>query len=168
MSDLQVIYDREREVAVIVDLESWTALPMAGPGEPFANIMRAFIDATPFDLTDLDAMTQLTVFGSFLDRYGDVSAVAPDAPDTATQVELGDTAGDDGSALAQAEAADATDTPDVQPADTDVEANTGTAPTVIDCPNCNGEGTIAYGDGAAPEQCRMCLGTRKVTISVPA
>ena len=168
MSSLTVIYDPNVEVAVIVDLDNFTALPMAGPGAASAGTLQAFIDQTPFDLAELNADAQLAAFMSFLDRN---AAPEPVASDTLVDVPAGDVGGDgvgDGAALAEREAANAADVPPPQPADADGGAVPDTTPTEIDCPNCNGEGVISYGEGAAPEQCRMCRGTRKVTIQVPA
>lgn len=166
MDDLLVIYDRERDIATIIHAGQRRGFGPAMIGEHAPDILQAFIDATPFDISDLGVFEACNAFGSFLERAGVAAEVAADAPDNSA-VESSPSGGvDNGNALADAEAANATDVPGPQPADTDMEADTRTETTVVRCFNCEGSGMIEFGDRSPAQRCGMCGGTGKITQEV--
>ena len=168
MAELQVIYDPNLELAAIVNVDERMGWGPAMIGPQAGNILQAFIDTCPFDVSEMDAYTAARTFASFLDNAGLAAPDTTPTPETGTVDTSADTGVDTANALAEAEATNAGDVPAEQPADTDTPQDTSTAPTVINCPNCNGSGSIQFGDGEAPQTCGMCGGRGKVTVGAPA
>lgn len=165
MAELEVIYDPAKELACIVNVDERMGWGPAMIGPNAGQILQAFIDTAPFDLTLLGSFDAQRAFTSFLERAG-LAAPAPETEsDTPPVVETGNGSVDYGNAAAEAEATAATSVPDPAPADTDAEAGESTTPTVIDCPNCGGSGEQTNGETGATEVCGMCQGRKKLTIA---
>lgn len=167
MADLLVIYDPVREVAAIVVPEEGRAFGPAYIGEESADVLQAFIDATPWDMSDLGVFEACAAFASFLERNAPPETVAPDAS-TDGKVESAPSADvDTGDALAEVEAANASDVPAPAPADTDMESDPRTETVTVPCFNCGGSGMVEFGDGSPSQRCGMCAGTGKIAEEVP-
>lgn len=166
MADLLVIYDPVREVAAIIVPEEGRAFGPAYIGEESADVLQAFIDATPWDMSDLGVFEACAAFASFLSFNETPASVAPDAS-VDGKVESAPSADvDAGDALAEAEAANASDVPASAPADTDMEGDPRTETITVRCFNCGGDGMVEFGDGSPAQRCGMCGGTGKVTETV--
>ena len=168
MANLTVVDDAALECAVLVDTDTWTALPIVAMGENRSTLLRAFVDNTPFDLTLLKEEAMLEGWRQFLTAHGVIPEVGTDAPAT-DQVGAQSSNGNDAEAeLADATATNTTDTPGAQPADTDAEGPPPTRTVTADCFNCNGTGRIEFGDGAEPVRCNVCKGSGTIEQTVPA
>lgn len=168
MAELTVVDDERTECAVLIDTDTWTALPIVAMGENRATLLQTFVDSVPFDVTLLKDEALMEGWRQFLGASGAVAQVGTDAsaPD---QVGSPTRNGDDAERqLAEAEATGATDVPAEQPADTDQDSPPPTREVTSDCFNCNGTGTIEFGDGQPAVRCNVCKGTGMVTQTVPA
>lgn len=168
MSELTVLDDERTECAVLIDTDTWTALPIVAMGENRATLLQTFCDSVPFDVTLLRDEALMEGWRQFLAASGTVPDVATDAP-TDSAVESSTRDGNDAEReLAEAEATNHTDTPAEQPADTDQDSTPPTRQVDVDCWNCNGTGKIEFGDGSEPVRCNVCAGTGQVKQTVPA
>lgn len=168
MADLEVIYDPNKELACIVHVDSRMGWGPAMIGPQAGNLLQAFLDTTPFDVSELDSYAATAAFTSFLERAG-IKITPETTPDNQGSMDYTTTAAmDNGNALAEAEAVASSDVPAPQPADTDTPPDQSTAPTVVGCPNCQGTGSVRFGDDEAPQTCGMCNGSGKVTVQAPA
>lgn len=168
MAELAVIYDPALEVAAIINLDEQRAFGPAMVGPEAGEVLQAFIDATPFDLSELGTIEACLAFGSFLDRMVNPAEVAPDQADNGQVVTSPSADVGGGDALAQAEAAGASDVPPPPPADTDEVSDTPTKTVTAPCFNCDGSGMVEFGDGSPAQRCGMCGGTGKIKQEVPA
>lgn len=168
MAQLQVLFDANREIAIIVDLETWQA---HGPALPSPNgelILSAFIDQTPFDVSVMDDNALRLAIMQFLDIFGPGPQAPADAGDLVASSDVGAEPVGSGDGIAERAPYGGPDHPGTQPADTDMEADTGPQTVKVRCWNCNGQGTIEFGDGVPPVTCNMCAGTGKVEQLVSA
>lgn len=166
MPDLQIIFDREQQLAAVVNVDTLTVMPIAAAGPRADDILRGFVDAMPFDVTLLPAETLFEVYGGWLQSAG---FLEPGAAETGAEDEPQppDGAGADAAALATREASEtAGEPPEPAPADADLDAAESPSTAVVRCWNCNGEGVIHFGDGAPDQSCNMCSGSGRVTMSV--
>ena len=162
MADLTVIYDPESEIAAIVNVDDRCGWGPAMIGPNAQEVLQAFIDSHPYDVTIYPASYVQQAFQSFLDTIGGGGQSAPAQGDPVAAESPGGTGVDGGAPLAQAEAANATDTPGPQPADTDMEADQGEAPQVMKCPLCTMDGGEPTGLAEDGTQCPMCHGRKFV------
>lgn len=166
MAQLAIISDPNIEVAVLVDTDEFYALPVVAVGPNRDNLLQAFIDSTPFDLTILGSDVVMAAFAQFLERTGALSEVQTQPT---TNMEVGSqnsNDGDDEARLAELVANATTEVPDEQPADTDTPTDTQAEPVTVRCFNCEGRGMIEFGDGSPAMECNVCHGTGKVTQAV--
>jgi len=163
MSDLAVIYDNEVDLAALVDLTSHYALgPIAPTPDGVALLQRFAHDVAPFaDHMDRDDL--MAAWAEWFQRVSSGTAETPATPSEGTLDGTGP-ADVDSAPIAQATAAESGGEPPAQqPADTDMEADTGETHQVVTCWNCNGERTVLQGDTRV--QCNMCRGTGQVTVA---
>jgi hypothetical protein len=168
MAHIEVIYDPQKELAAIVDLDTQEAYGPAMIGPDAGSVLEMWLETLPFDITLLDHHAAVTAFrGSVLRAYGEA---APEAATSPTRpVEPGDGQPVDGEALAEFEAAQAgAGPPEPQPADTDVAADQGTPPTVVTCPLCSGAKVLVDDETGEQAACGMCRGTGLVSMAVPS
>lgn len=168
MADLQAIYDADKEIGAIVNLDNGTPLGPVMVGPAAGDILQAWLDATPFDVSELDPFTAQTAFLSFLERNAPPDEVASNAADNGEVVDKPRVTADEAVALAEHEAVGASDVPDEQPADTDREASADTVTETVRCWNCEGSGMVTFGDDQPDARCGMCDGTGKITQPVPS
>lgn len=168
MAELEVIFDPVKNLAAVVDVDNQVGWGPAMIGPDAGSILEAWIDTTPFDMSDLGSYQARDLFRSFLSRVqdsrgggsppaGDVAKAEPGATDVVAAR----------SADAEA-AAGGGEPPPPAPADTDVEADTGATPATMKCPNCKGTGQTHDGPEGVAAQCGMCQGSGNVTVGVPA
>lgn len=165
MSELVVIYDPNQEMAAIVNVDDRCGWGPAMVGPQAEMILRAFLDTVPFDVSEFTSYDVQRMFAGFLGQAGLAADAPPAESDSMETQPSGDNGMANPDALAQAEAANATDVPPEQPADTDMEADTGASDHVIPCVNCNGTGMIHFGEGIPDSKCNMCNGSGKLTIA---
>ena len=168
MASLTTIDDASIELACIIDMDTFTPLPIVAAGADRTALLTAFVDSVPFDITLLNAETIREGFSQFLGTRG---IITQDTPTQADQPEVvaSDGTPDDGvAALAEREATYATDTPSEQPADTDEAQDTQSPTVTARCWNCDGSGRVEFGEGEPTAQCGICQGTGKVEQAVQA
>lgn len=168
MSDYIILDHADAEVSVIVDMDEFRVLPVVAAGPNRATILQAFVDSTPFDVGVLSDDAMRIAFVDFLERSPGLVEQAPTQDYQPPLVTDNGSGGDEGAALAAQEAANATDVPPPAPADTDQGASENQATSEVTCWNCNGVGTVQYGEGEPPAACNMCKGTGKVKVAVAA
>lgn len=166
MAELEVIYDPAKELAAIVNVDNREGWGPAMIGPQAGQILQAFIDTAPFDLTLLSSYDAVKAFTSFLERTGLAAPATETASDTVAPVNGGSASMDYEQRAAEQEAAAASDVPPLAPADTDEPETESASPTVIDCPNCGGSGEQTNGETGAVEVCGMCQGKKTLTIAV--
>lgn len=166
MTELVVVFDPAQEMAAIVNVDEQCAWGPAMIGPNAGDILRAFLDTVPFDVTVMSAMTAQEAFSSFLLQAGLLADAAATEGDNSPVVEQGDASLDYGAARAEAEAVNATSTPPPQPADTDMDVNASPTHQMIKCPNCEGKGMIEFGGGEPPQQCGMCSGKGTLVVAM--
>ena len=168
MANLAVADCTNLEVAVLIDTDDFYALPILAAGENRAALLQSFIDSVPFDITIMDRDAMMAAWGEFLTRH----IVAENTPPvTPTDSPVGDQSRNGTDAeqqLAEAEAHAAGTVPDTQPADTDQAPAPTVTMTKVRCFNCNGQGTIAFGDDQPAVTCNMCEGKGWVLQEVAA
>lgn len=188
MSDPIVVYDPVKELAALVDPNTRTAFGPAHIGPDAEAVLDGFLLSIPYDVTTVDSDT----LRSWFERYTGGTFPAPATPpaeDTQVAAEQDGNSGVDGAALAEREAAATSgDPPPPQPADTDMEADEGTADTVteptppppvggsantrpgqtvkVPCPACNASGSVPSSEPGVSVTCNLCHGTTR--IEVPA
>lgn len=162
MTTLAIVDDPNIEVAVLVDTDQYTALPIVAMGPQRVQLLEEFA-SSPVDLGWFTREGLLEMWTTFLQGSGVIpgevernpaahdDAVAPTRDGTDAEAEL-----------AEAEAANASDVPEPQPADADQDADQEAATVTVRCWNCNGTGFVAFGDGEPDQQCGVCRGTGKV------
>jgi hypothetical protein len=165
MAELEVIYDPAKELAAIINVDDRCGWGPAMLGPQAGQILQAFLDTAPFDLSLLSTYDATRAFTSFLESSGLAAPPAGAEGDTVAPQSDGGGSMDYPDRLAEAEAAGATDVPAPGPADTDAPEGASTSPTVIDCPNCQGSGEQTNGETGAVEVCGMCQGKRQLTIA---
>lgn len=166
MPEYLILDDGQREVSTIVDLETFRALPIIGVGPERINYLQGFVDATPFNLTDLDDDAIRTAYMSYLSMVTGTFPPAPDTPPEPTPEPNGRPDDYSPEVLAEQEAINAGDVPAPQPADTDMEANQGPQTVQVKCWNCEGTGHVTMDDGGQNTVCNMCRGTGRLTQEV--
>lgn len=162
MAQLTVVDDTDIELAVLMDADTFTALPLVAMGPNRRNLLTAFAEQAPFDLTILAPDVLQQGWMTFLERNG---ALEPE-PDTEVPTgEVGipvhEGAGTE-AAQAEQEATSHTGVPAERPADTDKAEDPPSHTVVVRCWNCNGDGTIDFGDDQPPAACNVCGGTGRV------
>lgn len=168
MADLEVIFDPDKEMACIVNTESHMGFGPAMIG-PFAGqVLQAFIDATPFDVSLLTEHGAAAAFASFLETQAAPAAATPANPDLSPLGPIGGPRVDDGRLEDRTAAESGAEPPAVQPADTDEPAPDTAASSVVTCFNCNGAGVIEFGGDEPSQRCNMCQGTGKILQAQPA
>lgn len=164
MSDYILTDNDQAEIAVVVDLDTLRVLPLIGAGANRRDMLTSFVESVPFDLSILDDEQLQQAFVAFLGTLGLLSTDAA-SPDAVDQVELRERPGGDADAArAEAEASAASDVPGPAPSDADMEADAGTQTVVVRCFNCEGAGSISFGDGSPDQKCNTCGGTGKLTM----
>ena len=157
MTSLVILDNTLVEVAVFVDVDEFAPLPIMAAGPNRVTVLEAFRDATPFDLTVMDAGALRIAFGQFLTRVAD----SLDTPADNSEDAVGDDTGSDDyaqSTLAEHTARDNTIDPAPAPADTDAQVESSVGVVKVRCWNCNGKGAIEFGDNQPPVSCNMCHG----------
>lgn len=167
MAELMVIYDPELNVAAIVNIDEQCGWGPAMPGNNCQAILEQFVHGTPFDVSVLEPEDATRLFLSFLAATGAIDDGTPGTTEPLAQAPTPAIPDADAAALAEREAHNATDVPQAQPADTDMEAHPSAPDQVMRCVNCNGAGTINFGDDMPAQQCNMCKGTGKITVGAP-
>lgn len=186
MTDLQVVYDPTLELGAIVDLDTNMGWGPMCPGPRGAELLQAFVDGMPFDVTILSPEQARDIFLSVFRQDAAESIQAPAAP-------AGGSVEPDNDPVATAAASgtpgpmEATGSaPAPQPADTDLAADTsqtdtvtadptqvvptipaaisteapnGVTSTQANCLVCN-----ANGQGSTNPACPVCGGTGKVAV----
>lgn len=165
MAELEVIYDPAKELACIINVDDRCGWGPAMIGPQAGNILQAFLDTAPFDLSLLGTYDATRAFTSFLESSGLAAPETTAEGETVAPVEGGNAGMDNGNALAEAEATGAGDVPAPAPADTDDDTPESTTPQVIDCPGCNGQGTTQYDPEQPAVTCGMCQGKGKLTVA---
>jgi ribosomal protein S27E len=168
MANLTVLDDTAQECAVLVDTDTWTPLPIVSMGENRVNLLQAFVDSVPFDLTLLNDAAMREAWVQFLEQHGALPTTPAESHTADEMVAQSRNGDDDAAALAQAEAAAATDEPPPQPADTDTAENPPSATVIVRCWNCEGTGQVVFGDNEPARTCGICHGTGKVEQVVAA
>lgn len=187
MSDLQVVYDPTLELGAIVDLDTNMGWGPMCPGPRGAELLQAFVDGMPFDVTILSPEQARDIFMSVFRQDAAESITAPAAP-------AGNPVEPDNDPVATAAASGtpgpveaASSAPAAQSADTDMAADAGTAGAVTvdptpevqlsasvtpgiesqpastptaNCLVCN-----ANGQGSTNPACVVCGGTGKVAAT---
>jgi hypothetical protein len=168
MTDIEVIYDPVKELACIINLDTRLGWGPAFIGPNAGNVLQLWIDSLPFDPTLLTDYQAASVFDDWLQQMAASPAEAASSPPV-SPVEPLDGAGLAHDALAQAEAAaSGGEPPEPQPADTDVEEDASTPPTVSTCPLCAGARTVVNDETGEVTPCGMCSGTGVVRMAVPS
>lgn len=168
MASIIYLHDDDTGTACAVNADTFTPLPIVGVGPNAVGMVQGFVEACPFDVTTLDADSMRAAFLSHLEQTGafqpavgavlaspDMDAGAGPSPDGAGKLE-------------DATAAAGPDMPATQPADTDNSEGPPTITVTKPCWNCDGEGTVTFGDGSPSRPCGICKGTGKVQQEVPA
>lgn len=184
MSDLQVVYDPTLEMGAIIDLDTNMGWGPVCPGPRGGELLQAFVDGMPFDLSILEPEQARDIFLSVFRQDAAESIEAPAAP-AGSAVEPNNDPVATAAALGTAGPVEATGTvPVAQPADTDMAADTSqtdqvtmpdptpppsteggstapsptaTTPAQANCLVCN-----ANGQGSTNPGCVVCGGTGKV------
>jgi len=188
MADLVVIYDPVLEMGAIVDVDEQASWGPAMVGPQAADILQAFLDSVPFDMTTMPTMFVTDAFRSFLDR---IVAAAPQTqapPDSDAVVQQANPGMADGTVVTTAQGAPTDEPPAPAPHDTDasVETHAGETDQVMQpgaayspagaieppqyqqCVLCDGLGVVSQGEGQAPQPCGMCGGKGKVPVVAQA
>lgn len=167
MAELVIVDNPDVELSTVVDIDAFRTLPVVSAGPDRESILKAFINSTPFDITALDDAAIRTAYLSFLDAMGKLGPTAPET-DATPPVEPNGGVGGDDAAQAVREAHDAAGAPpEPAPADTDLEPDVRTETRRVKCFNCNGDGTITFGDGTPPVVCNVCGGKQYTEQEVP-
>lgn len=158
MPDLQVIYDPDREMAALVDMETMRAAGPVGVGRDSPDQLMLFANNMPDVVLEMGSYELTRAYAEWW-----LATFRPDTEELAAAVEPPPGSADyDGHANPDLAEHEATETrgepPPVGPADADVEADESAPPTVIVCPNCNGDKIIRHGDDRPDEACTMCAG----------
>jgi hypothetical protein len=184
MPDLNVVYDDKLQIGAIVDLDTNMGWGPICPGPDGGNLLQAFIDGMPFDLTILSSEQARDIFLSVFreDAERSIASQTANDPDTlvaphdpvATASAFGDStiveeassapppapadsdAGATGSEMTAAQTDPTVTVPYSQPIVADPVVPVS-APTVSNCLLCNSDGTGSKNPG-----CVMCGGTGKV------
>lgn len=166
MADVEVIYDPVKEMACIVNVDTRQGWGPAMIGPHAGEMLQAFVDAAPFDITLMKPDTAAEAFSQFLDQLAGRILDSEGETDTGAVERGGDSdlgvAGDD--LLTAAVEADSRNAD--APADTDQGAQEAPPAQVVTCFNCNGKKVIEFGDGSEPQRCNMCQGTGKILQAV--
>lgn len=185
MADLTVIYDPTLEIGAIIDLDTNMGWGPMCPGPQGGNLLQAFVDGMPFDLTILSPEQARDIFMSVF--RDDAAAAIQDAPPAGDSPVVPDndpvaTAAASGAAEPVAETGPVVP---VAPNDADMEADTSQTGAVTEPANPSGvqlntpdmaanaapvsAGTAncllcnANGQGSTNPGCLVCHGTGKVT-----
>lgn len=184
MSDLQVIYDPSLEIGAIIDLDTNMGWGPMCPGPRGGELLQAFVDGMPFDLSILQPEQARDIF---LSVFRDDAAAAIQTPAAPAGNAVEPTSDPVATAAAQGAAVpveDAGTVPPEQSADADMAADTSqtdqvttdptmpgivadtpkvertpssTGTTMTNCLVCNATGT-----GSINPACPVCGGTGKV------
>lgn len=163
MSELLVIYDPELQIATVVSDEPDSQLTPTMVGPEARPLLESFIQSMPIDLTGFTGLELVRMWENFLERNSEgISAALSQA--AAPAEAAAEAAPEPEAALAQAEAVAAgAEPPAPAPADTDTEPAVDAVPTIQACPNCDGKGQVADGEGGTLIKCGMCNGTGRVS-----
>lgn len=163
MAELLVVYDQELQIATVVCDEPDQQLTPTMVGPESRALLESFIQSMPIDLTMYTGLELVRMWENFLGRNAEGINQALEQATGAAEPAAAP-APEPQAALAQAEAVSAgAEPPQQQPADSDLDAAAAAEPTVTDCPNCGGKGTVADGEGGALVKCGMCNGTGRVS-----
>lgn len=185
----EVIYDQQREVAVLIDADDMRGLGPVYVGPNAEGELNAFLRTlTPAIVSGLNTFDLATASKEYWAREFAALYKAAAAPDTAPVGDVGSEGGN-AAALAEREAAAATDIPPEQPADTDMGADAGAAdqvtgngtepegvpdpepepagPVEQTCLVCNGSGQVPGDTAGTVATCALCRGSGKV-VAVPS
>lgn len=168
MGELVVIFDRDKEVAALVDMEDRIGRGPAMIGPSAGDMLEAFLQTIPYDLTGVSSYELRRWFEQFAGPPA--APTPPPAAETPAHAVDGGTDTDVADAeLAERESVEATSTPPPQPADADTpEPAPQTASVVQTCPACNGTGNVPGAEEGQLTTCNLCTGSGRVTIQAPA
>lgn len=165
MGQLEVIYDPEKELATIVDVDNRIGWGPAFVGPDAGRLLQGWIDTTPFDMSELNSASARDLFFGFLDRVVENDEMAQNANPDPPPLNAGDPAVSPEPAPEGGGADYNAGVPVPQPADSDMEANAGEAPQVTLCFMCQGSGNQLDDAGAVVGKCGLCKGARYVTLA---
>lgn len=184
MSDLQVIYDPTLEIGAIIDLDTNMGWGPMCPGPKGGELLQAFVDGMPFDLSILQPEQARDIFLSVFRQDAADSITAASAPAGNAVEPTSDPVATAAASGAAAPVEETSSVPAAQPADTDMAADTSqtdqvttdpimpgivadtpkvertpssTGTTMTNCLVCNATGT-----GSTNPACPVCGGTGKV------
>lgn len=175
MAELQVVFDPQVEMAAIINVDDRIGWGPTMVGPSARELLQAFIDGLPFDISDVSSYQARTFFESWFQRLEGIAETDTTDNPTGTVGDVPST-GMDADALATAEAVAAGDGPPAAaPFDTDPGATESATDyvspavaayppndndaQVIDCPNCA---------GVANPSCPLCHGSLKLTVGAAA
>ena len=162
MSDLQVIYDAQREIAAIVDLDTQLAWGPSMIGPDAAEDLEAWLQTLPYDVDGVTSETGRAWFVQFLSQVMRAEEARTDEPDSSEVVSgPGDTVAAESLALQEARQ-QAGEPPDPAPYDTDTTATEPINMVLVNCPVCNGDKVVSLGDPPQAMPCGFCNQTGKI------
>lgn len=168
MASIIYLHDDDTGTACAVNADTFTPLPIVGVGPNAVGMVQGFVEACPFDVTTLEADSMRAAFLSHLEQTGAFQPAATEDVASSGVVDVAVPSSDSAGKLEDATAVAGPDAPAPQPADADNGADTPTVTVTKPCWNCDGEGTVTFGDGSPSRPCGICKGTGKVQQEVPA
>lgn len=168
MANPQIIYDPALEIAAFVDIDTRQGWGPAFIGPGADDVLRAWMDTMPLDVGVMSGDDAQLTFVGWLSAKMSATPEAPPASPNGPVEPMGGQGLDSTPPDRTGPADGLSEPPEPAPADTDMEADQGTPPTVVQCPLCGGAGVTTDSEDGTTTTCAMCQGTKVVRMQVPS